>query len=247
MTKSRKQTVWTVLETASTLVLTAWLFFDFALISVLLVLYLPLALYGKGKERKRKEKWELNLAFKDALVCLENNLAVGYSAESSIRETVKNLEQLYEKEHEICREFRRMVKQMDLGKGVEDAFSEFGDRSGVEDIRQLADIFSVVKRTGGNLSVVLRQTGSVLQDKIELKRELHTAIAAKQMEFRVMCVVPYGILLYLKLFAPAMSSALYHNGFGILFMWGVWFAYLALKWLGEFIIRGELGKSEAKA
>ena len=159
MTKSRKQTVWTVLETASTLVLTAWLFFDFALISVLLVLYLPLALYGKGKERKRKEKWELNLAFKDALVCLENNLAVGYSAESSIRETVKNLEQLYEKEHEICREFRRMVKQMDLGKGVEDAFSEFGDRSGVEDIRQLADIFSVVKRTGGNLSVVLRQTG----------------------------------------------------------------------------------------
>ena len=95
--------------------------------------------------------------------------------------------------------------------------------------------------------MVLRQTGSVLQDKIELKRELHTAIAAKQMEFRVMCVVPYGILLYLKLFAPAMSGALYHNVFGILFMWGVWFAYLALKWLGEFIIRGELGRSEAKA
>lgn len=246
MKKSRKQILWTVLWTVSTLILTAWLFFDFAWISVLLVFYLPVVIYQKRKEWKRKKKWELNLAFKDALVCLENNLAVGYSPESSIRESVKNLEQLYDREHQICVEFRRMVKQMDLGKGVEETFLEFGKRSGVEDIRQLADIFSVVKRTGGNLSMVLRQTGSVLQDKIELKRELHTAIAAKRMEFQVMCAVPYGILLYLKLFAPAMSSSLYHNGFGVLFMWGVWLVYLALKWLGEFIIRGELGKSEEK-
>jgi tight adherence protein B len=102
----------------------------------------------------------------------------------------------------------------------------------------------VVKRTGGNLSQVLRQTGSVLQDKIELKRELRTTIAAKQMEFQIMCAVPYGILLYLKLCAPAMSSALYHNAFGILFMWGVLGVHFGLKLLGEKIIRGEVGKLE---
>lgn len=227
--------------------LTAWLFFDFAPVSGLLLAYIPVAWYRYKKEEKYKQKWELNLAFKDALVCLENNLAVGYSAEGSIRETVKNLEQLYGKEHEIHLEFRRMVKQMDLGSNVEDVFLDFGRRSEVADIKQLAEIFIIVKRTGGNLSAVLRQTGSVLQEKIELKRELHTVIAGKKMEFQVMCGVPYGILLYLKLCAPAMSRPLYHNTFGIVFMWGVLAAYLGLKMLGEYIIRGESGKTEENA
>lgn len=220
------------------------MFFDFAAVSLVLLLYIPVALFQRKKEVRRQQKWELNLAFKDALVCLENSLAVGYSPESSVKESVKSLEQLYGREHAICREFRRMHQQIELGTSMEEAFFEFGRRSQVEDIKQLADIFAIVKRTGGNLSQVLRQTGSVLQEKIELKRDLHTAIAAKRMEFQIMCGVPYGILLYLKLCAPAMSSALYHNLFGILFMWGVLAAYLGLKFLGGHIIRGEAGKLE---
>lgn len=244
MRKLVKQMMLPLLFTLGVLLLTAWLFFDFAAVSWLLLCYVPVDLYCKWKEQKRQGKWELNLAFKDALVCLENSLAVGYSPESSVREAIKNLDQMYGPEHEICREFRRMVKQMDLGTSVEDAFLDFGKRTEVDDIKQLADIFAVVKRIGGNLSQVLRQTGSVLQEKIELKRELRTTIAAKRMEFQVMCVVPYGILLYLKLCAPAMSSALYHNMFGMLFMWGVLALYMALKLLGEHIIRGEVGRLE---
>lgn len=244
MGKLMKQKALPIVLVLSTVVLTAWLFFDFAAASFLLLLYVPVALRRRKKELYRKRKWELNLAFKDALVCLENALAVGYSPESSVREAVKSLEQLYEREHDICREFRRMIKQMDLGTSMEEVFLEFGKRSDVEDIKQLADIFAIVKRTGGNLSQVLRQTGSVLQEKIELKRELHTAIAAKRMEFQMMCAVPYGILLYLKLCAPAMSKALYHNLFGILFMWGALAAYMGMKLLGEHIIRSEVGKLE---
>ena len=108
-----------ILRTLCLVVLTAWLFFDFAGVSVFLLGYLPVALHLHKKEDKRKRKWELNLAFKDALVCLENNLAVGYSPESSIREAVKNLEQLYGREHDICLEFKRMIKQMDLGSSME--------------------------------------------------------------------------------------------------------------------------------
>lgn len=244
MEKLLKQKILPVLLVLSSLVLTAWLFFDFAVVSILLLLYVPVSLIRNRKELRRQRKWELNLAFKDALVCLENSLAVGYSPESSVKESVKSLEQLYGREHEICREFRRMAKQIELGTSMEDVFFEFGRRSNVEDIKQLADIFAIVKRTGGNLSQVLRQIGSVLQEKIELKRELHTVIAAKRMEFQVMCVVPYGILLYLKLCAPAMSNPLYHNLFGTLFMWGMLAAYLGLKVLGEHIIQGEVGKLE---
>ena len=247
MGKRMKKGAVSLLTAVSPLVLTAWLFFDFSGVSLFLLLYMPVAFIRRKKEEKRQKKWALNLAFKDALVCMENSLAVGYSAENSVREAVKNLEQLYGREHAICLEFRRMAKQMELGAGMEEVFYEFGHRSDVADIKQLADIFAVVKRTGGNLSQVLRQTGSVLQEKIELKRELHTAVAAKKMEFQVMCGVPYGILLYLKFCAPAMSRALYHNTFGIWFMWAVLAIYYGMKLLGERIIRAEIGKLEGEA
>lgn len=225
-------------------VVTAWLFFDFSPVAAGLLVYVPAALVRRRKEQKRKQKWELNLAFKDALICLENGLAVGYSPESSVKEGVKSLEQLYGREHEICREFRRMSKQMELGTSIEQCFLEFGRRSDIEDVKQLSDIFSMVKRTGGNLSQVLRQTGHILQEKIELKRELHTAIAAKQMEFQIMCIVPYGILAYLRIAAPAMCEGLYHTGFGYLFMYFMLIAYYGLRCLGEYIIRSEIGKLE---
>ena len=225
-------------------VVTAWLFFDFATASLWLVLYIPVAMFFRWKAYKRQMKWELNLAFKDALVCLENNMAVGYSPESSVKESVKNLEQLHGREHQICLEFRRMIKQMELGTSMEEVFLQFGNRSGVEDIKQLADVFSLVKRTGGNMGQVFRQTGSILQEKIDLKREVHTTMASKRAEFKIMLVVPYGILLYLKLCAPAMSERLYHNTFGVLFMWGVLVVYIGLQLLGEYIIQSETGKLE---
>ncbi len=222
------------------LFVTAWLFFDFSFVSFGLVFYLPFGLKKQWEERKRKKKWEINLAFKDAIVCLENSLAVGYSPENSLKETVKELEQLYGVEHELCFSFRQMIRQIELGSNMEQVFLEFGKQSGIEDIRQVAEIFSIVKRTGGNLGQVLRQTGSLLQDKIDLKRELHTAIAAKKLEFQVMCLVPYGILFYLKLCAPSMSEVLYHTGFGIVFMGIVLSVYLGMRILGEKIIRGEM-------
>lgn len=244
MKKRRKQKIWSVTTVISYVILTSWLFFDFSPASAFLISYVPFALKRQNRELERQNKWRLNLSFKDALICMENSLAVGYSPESSVKESLKSLEQLYGKDHEICREFRKMIKQMDLGAGMEEVFLEFGKRSDIGDIKQMADIFAIVKRTGGNLSQVLRQTGNVLQDKIDLKRELHTVIAAKKTEFHMMCAVPYGILLYLKFCAPALSSSLYHNTFGILFMSAAWGAILGLKLLGEHMICGEIGRPE---
>ncbi len=244
MEKPIKYFMLSLLMVCGSAAVTAWLFFDFEPVSLLLLLYIPMAMVRRWKAYRQKKKWELNLAFKDALICLENSLAVGYSPESSVRETVKSLEQLHGQEQEICQELRRMIKQMELGSSMEEVFLEFGHRSGVEDIKQLADVFSLVKRTGGNLGQVFRQTGSILQEKIELKRELHTTIASKRMEFKIMQMVPYGILCYLKLCAPAMSEGLYHNLFGIVFMWGVLIVYFVLLLFGEHIIRAEIGKLE---
>ena len=111
MWKTIKQMIMPFVLELCSIIITVWLFFDFSFISFGLFLYLPFALKKRWQERKQQKKWELNLEFKDAIVCLSNSLAVGYSPENSLKEVVKELEQLYGVEAEICLEFRKMIKQ----------------------------------------------------------------------------------------------------------------------------------------
>lgn len=221
---------------------TAWLFFDFAPAAFLLIAYVPYEVVVRLRRQDEAKRWQLTLAFLDMLLYLQNGLAAGRSPESALEETARGLEHLYGQKGAIVSECRLMLSQMANGYSMERALEEFGERSRVEEIRQFAEVFSVAKRTGGEIGRVIRQTGGVLSDKLELKRELHTAIAAKEMEFRIMCMVPHGILLYLKLCAPSMSAPLYHNAFGTVFMCGIFVCWLGLSGFGKHLVHSGIGK-----
>lgn len=229
-----------VLKAFGISVLAMWGFFDFSVASFGVLFLVPFDILRAKKAMERKRVWQLTLAFKDAVLYFRNALIAGYSPENGMREALKGLEQMYHAEHRICTEFRRMISGMELGNSIEKVWLAFGESCAIEDVRQFAEILSVVKRTGGDVSLVLRQTGDILQDKIELKRELYAAVAAKEAEFKIMCVLPYVILIYLKLVAPSLSEALYHNALGIVFMWGVFLAHLGLRYLGERMIQKEM-------
>lgn len=217
-----------------------WSFFDFSVCSLGLLIFVP-ADIGCCIQKRRKERiWQLNLAFKDALIYFRAALQAGYSPEQSMSETETALEKMYSKEDGICREFRRMTAKMRMGSNLEEVWMEFGERSQSDEIRQFAAVLATVKRTGGDLGSVIRQSGELLQKKIELRRELHTVLAAKESEFRLMSMFPYGILLYMKCFAPSMSEALYHNAFGIGFMWMAYLACAGIRRIGKRMIETEI-------
>jgi|GEM_PF-3530925 len=229
-----------LLKILGTSVLSMWVFFDFSLASLGVLCFVPFDLWRARKEKEKERIWKLNLAFKDSLMYLKNALAAGYSPEGGMAEALKGLEQLYHRDHRICKEFRQMLAELSVGNSIEEVWHRFGERSKSEDIRQFAEIFYVVKRTGGDLGRVLGQSGDIIQGKLELQRELQAMVAAKKAEFYLMYVLLYVVLIYLKVFAPAMSEGLYHTAFGKGVMWIVFFASVGLKVLGEQMIRKEL-------
>lgn len=226
-----------ILVPCSFFAVTAWLFFDFAPIALLFLPYVPYDAFRRLRRQREAERWQMALAFRDLLLYLQNGLAAGQSPEGSMGETARGLEHLYGAKSNIVSECRLMLFQMSNGYSMERAFEEFGERSKVEEIRQFAEVFLIAKRTGGEIGKVIRQTCGVLQDKLELKRELRTAIAAKEMEFHIMCFIPHGILLYLRLCAPSMSAPLYGNAFGAAFMGGVFLCWFALSAFGNYLVR----------
>ncbi len=62
---------------------------------------------------------------------------------------------------------------------------------------------------------IIRNTTSQIGDKIEVKREIDTLLAAKKYEFQIMSMVPYGIIAYMSLSFSDFMEELYGNVTGI--------------------------------
>ncbi len=71
---------------------------------------------------------------------------------------------------------------------------------------------------------IIRNTANQIGDKIDVKREIDTVLAAKKYEFRVMAAIPYAIIGYMSLSFPEFMDSLYGNIMGI----GVMSACLAI-------------------
>ncbi len=162
--------------------------------------------------------WELNLQFKDALGGILAALTAGYSIENSFREAHKDLLLIYAQDDDIMQELSFINNQIQCNQRVEDLLLDFAKRSHLEDILNFTEVFVMAKRSGGNLATILNRTVRNISDKIEIKREIQTLIAGKQMEAKIMIFIPIGIITYMRIFSPGFMNVLYHNLLGICIM-----------------------------
>lgn len=197
----------------------------------LLSLLMPVFMKWREKEYIKRRKWELTLAFREAVGMVSGNLQAGNSVENAFRRTYGDLAQLYGKEADISLELLAIGRGLDRNMLLENLLMDFGNRSGVEDIKEFADIFAVAKRSGGNLREIIADTAEAISAKTEIKRELRTLISEKQFEQKIMCVIPFFILMYIGMTSPGYFNMLYHNISGISIMSACLVAYVgALLW-----------------
>lgn len=170
------------------------------------------------EEQSRRKEQEFREQFCAAIEAMAGALSVGYSVENAIRETVKDIKLRFSKESRILREFGRMIHQLELNQPVEQVIQELSKRVEQEDVSNFADVFTMAKRTGGDSIAILRDTVKVIREKIEVDKEIQTLLSAKKLEFKIMCVVPFGILLYIRLAFPEFMQILYGNPLGVTLM-----------------------------
>lgn len=170
------------------------------------------------KSRAEKRKWRLTLEFRDGIQSLSNALGAGYSIENAFAEAVRDLRLLYDEDTEIVKEFQGISQQIHLNQNVEDLLMEFGNRSEVEDIISFAEVVMTAKRTGGDLIKIMKTTSNNISDKIDIQREITTLIAAKKMEGYIMCVIPFGIIVYLNMSMPDFLAPMYETWIGRIVM-----------------------------
>lgn len=163
---------------------------------------------------KEKKKSEFLVQFKEMIQSMSASLNTGYSVENAIRETQKEMQMLYPKEAMISKELAFMVRQIQVQIPVEQIFEEFSGRVGLEDVRNFTAVFVAAKRGGGDMLAIIRNTAGQIGDKIDVKREIDTILAAKKYEFRVMSAIPFLIIAYLSVSFPEFMGFLYGNAVG---------------------------------
>lgn len=197
----------------------AFIFYRNAVISFLPV---PLALlYPRYKMHSiiAKRKKELNIQFKDMLYSLSSSMSAGKTVESAFREVLRDLSVMYpEPESFILTEVRRINARIGMNESVETAINDFAIRAKLEDVDNFANVFNICKRSGGNIAEVIKNTSSIINDRIEVAQEVDTMLAERKFEKKVLNVIPVLMILLLSFSAPDYMEPVFSTGAGRLTM-----------------------------
>ena len=124
-------------------------------------------------------------------------------------------EKVYGKDGMMVQELEGIVCKMKLNDPLEALLLDFGKRSHQEDIENFSEIFSVARRSGGDLKRIIQNTAENISQKAGVQEEIEVSLAAKKKEQQVMSLIPLLILLYVDVTSPEFLDGLYHNTFGV--------------------------------
>lgn len=216
--------------------LTAFAFYrSMAVFLILIPLGLCYPLLLKRRKIKRRKE-QLEQQFREAALILASTVGAGYSMENAMEAAVKELKLLYGEDGLICREFVYMQQRIRTNGTVEAALADFGERSGIEDIRNFAEVFAAAKRSGGSLSEILRYTAEVIREKAQIQEEIKTMTAARRLEQRVMYIIPFFLIFYLEVSSPGFFSGMYKSAAGRMIMTGCLAVYAVSYLLSQHIL-----------
>ncbi len=189
---------------------------------------------GRHKTAMRRRK-ELDHELRDYLLSVVSYLRAGYALENAMIGAEKEIVTMYGPFSAMGREAASMSGQLRLQTPPERLWEEFGERTDLSDARQLARIFSVAKRQGGDYLPMLKAVVRMMDERSGLREEIETLLAGQRLEYLVMCLVPAGMLLYLNLSAPDLTAWLYQTE-GHWLMAAALLLYAFAVWLGDRIL-----------
>ena len=204
----------------------------------------PLVLFWYFREKKEelagKRRKELQLQFKDAVQGMAAALAAGYSAENAIREAGKDLRLIYPERADMVQELAAMQRKLDANQTIEEAVRDVAFRSGLEEAQVFAEIFAVGKRNGGDLIAIMKDTARTIAQTVDTERQVASALASRKYEQKIMNVIPFAMVLYLRLGCPGFLDPVYGNAAGIAVMTACLGLYLTARYMGSKMLEIEV-------
>ena len=181
----------------------------------------PFGIFSIGMRKRRQEeknKYYHLEQFKECILSVEASLRAGYAVENAFVESIRDMKMMFGEHSKIVQELCFIQTGLRNNETLESLLFAMADKSGIPEIIEFAEVFSIAKRNSGNVSGVSDLYSVVISQKTETRQEIQTALAAKRLEQKVMNVMPFGMVIYLDITNPGYFEMLFHNLTGVLLM-----------------------------
>lgn len=211
--------------------------------SLIGILFFPVYLRMFKQKQKVKRQCKLRSEFKDAIQFMDGYLRSGYSIENAMKRSREDIIQMCGMDSYMGIELDFMTRQMMLNTPVEDVWESLARRSGIFQIEQFSCIFRIAKRSGGNLSLLIRSSMEQITEQIRTEEEIRTVLTSKTLQMQIMNFVPICILLYVGYASPDLLQVMYETIIGRVTMTICLSVYVIAYYIGRYIM-GNIGEKQ---
>ena len=197
--------------------------FGFALGYVILFVYYKLlllsfvggAIFGiayifiAAQNAIKKRRTKLRIQFRDMLEALSVAMRAGNPPAKALISAREDLLLLYTESDDIIRELDIITASFHNAVPLSESFRDFSMRSGLEDIESFASIYETIEGKSSSADEIVRQTQSIIGDKMEIEMEIETLMASAKNEMNIMTIMPLVILLLIGYISPGFMDSIY--------------------------------------
>jgi tight adherence protein B len=153
-----------------------------------------------------------NKQLPDTIVLLSNSLRAGSSFLQSI-ELVSR-----EGAPPMSEEMGRVVREVNLGLGMEEALSNLVRRIKSDDLDLMVTAIGIQQQVGGNLAEILDTIAFTIRERVRIKGEINTLTAQGRVSGYLVAFLPIGLGAALNAINPAFMQPLFTETIGRILM-----------------------------
>lgn len=177
--------------------------------------------------------FKIEIGFKEWIQYVKGGLQAGKSIENAMLSCRDNFLVHLGENHPFQLGIQQIYHGLELHTPIEVCISKLAAEIELEVIEDFAMVFQITKKQGGRMIDILERTITQIYEKVELREEIYTLFAAKKMEQRIMCAMPFAIMLFIGSTSQGYFDSLYNNLRGVCIMSACFLIYLAGIWWGE--------------
>ncbi len=168
---------------------------------------------------QQKRQALLVAQFRDMLVAISASVAAGRPMNRALQDAEDSLRLVYKEDSPLVEELQQINHRIAHNRESEEILlKDLAQRSGLEDLRAFAEVYALCRHLGGDMTQVITETTAILTEKMRILREIHTLTAQKQLEGRIITIMPIGVIACLNIFSPDYLEVLYTTLTGRLVM-----------------------------
>lgn len=152
----------------------------------------------------RKKK--LRTQFIDLLDSLATSISSGKNVPNAFVAAREDLLVQYQPDAYIVQEVDNIISGIQNNIDVSSMLINFGERSGIQDIRTFGRVFETAHSKGANLKDVVRNSHLILSNKCEIEAEIETKVASNKNEQNIMIIMPVILILMIKMAGSDFAS-----------------------------------------